>query len=76
MPRSRLTSPRWPPPHQPAAHEPDLASSLNNLPIRLAAAGRPRAVAEQPLTPAGRRQPEESERASQEAVELDTHGAQ
>jgi hypothetical protein len=42
----------------PAADEPDLASSRNNLPIRLAAAGR------------------KSERANQEAVELDTHGAQ
>ena len=44
----------------PAAYEPDLATSLNNLSIRLADAGRR----------------DESERASWEASELGTHGAQ
>ena len=44
----------------PAAYEPDLAMSLNNLSNHLAAAGRRN----------------ESERASQEASELGTHGAE
>ena len=44
----------------PAAYEPDLATSLNNLSNRLADTGRK----------------DESERASREASELGTHGAQ